>query len=304
MSSALRMRRPRLPSAFPYVRPTWPTTVPRPPARRRTGVHYETDWSRRYPARLVRALVIDEILRPAAHLLARPTVSGADRIEHLTGPAVFAANHHSHLDTPLLLSALPERFRHKTVMAAAADYFFTSRVQGAVSALTLGAIPIDRARVGRQSADLAAELLEDGWNVVIFPEGGRSPDGWGRTFRGGAAYLALRCQCPVVPVHLDGTGRLWRRGRLFPKAAKRGEGVRITIGSPMLPEPGETSRRLSARIEAAVAALGDEATSDWWSARRRAADGTTPVGTGPTAAPWRRAWVLGAVEGRTSDPWP
>ncbi len=288
------MSRLRLPTAFPLAPPTWPTTLERPAKPINTGIHYDTAWARRYPARLVRALILDEVLRPTANLLARPTVFGDDRIAHLNGPVIFAANHHSHLDTPLLLAALPRRFRHKAVMAAAADYFFTTRVQGAISALAIGAIPMERTKVGRQSADLAADLLEQGWNLVIFPEGGRSPDGWGRTFRGGAAYLALRSGCPVVPVHLAGTGNLWKRGQALPRPAKRGEGVRVTIGAALRPTPEEDARRFSARLEATVAALGDEATSDWWTARRNTASNTTPDATGPEAAPWRRAWALSA----------
>ena len=52
---------------------------------------------------------------------------------------------------------------------------------------------------GRQSADLARELIDDGWSLVIFPEGGRSPDGWGQPFKGGAAFLSIRTGAPVVP---------------------------------------------------------------------------------------------------------
>ena len=62
---------------------------------------------------------------------------------------------------------------------------------------------------------MAAELLEDGWNLVIFPEGGRSPDGWTQAFRGGAAYLARRTGAPVVPVYLHGTRHV------LPKSAGR-----------------------------------------------------------------------------------
>lgn len=294
----------RLPSAFPLAPPNWPTSVARPPEPSQVGVHYDTAWSRRYPARLLRALIVDEVLRPAAHLMARPTITGADRIAHLSGPAIFAANHHSHLDSPLLLSALPERFRHKAVLAAAADYFFTSKAQGALSALTIGAIPMERAKVGRQSADLAAGLIADGWSLVIFPEGGRSPDGWGRTFRGGAAYLALRCECPVVPVHLAGTGDLWKRGQHLPRPARRGEGVRITIGAPLWPTPDEDARRFSVSIQDSVTALGDEAATDWWSARQRAAAGTTPEATGPSGGEWRRSWALSAPGIDKAVSWP
>jgi hypothetical protein len=62
---------------------------------------------------------------------------------------------------------------------------------------------------------------------------------------------------------------------------------------PLGADEGEDARRFGARIEAALAAMADEDRSDWWSARRRAAQGTTPPATGPEASPWRRAWALG-----------
>ena len=120
-------------------------------------------------------------------------------------PVIFAANHASHLDTPLLLTTLPARFRHRTVVAAAADYFFDRRWKAVLWSFTLAAIPIERARVNRRSAEVASDLLGDNWNLVIFPEGGRTPDGWAQEFRGGAAYLALRTGAPVIPVYLHGT---------------------------------------------------------------------------------------------------
>ncbi len=125
---------------------------------------------------------------------------------------------------------------------------------------------------------------------MIFPEGGRSPDGWGQEFRGGAAYLAARTGRPVIPVHLDGTRHILPKG---------GGGVRrspttITFGIPLVPDDGESARRFGVRVEAAVAALADERNTDWWTARRRAAGGTTPPLQGPDTAAWRRAWALPA----------
>src|SRR4029077_16215359 len=156
-------------------------------------------------------------------------------------PVIFAANHHSHVDTPLLLSSLPEPWRHKVFVGAAADYFFKTTVTSVASALALNAIPIERTRVSRRSADDAAALIDDGWSLVIFPEGGRSPDGWGQPFRGGAAYLALRCQVPVVPVHIEGPGRILRKGRNRPRRSP----TRLTFGDPLWPAEGEDSRRFA-----------------------------------------------------------
>jgi 1-acyl-sn-glycerol-3-phosphate acyltransferase len=202
---------------------------------------------------------------------------------------IFAGNHHSHLDTPVVLTSIPEPWRHQVFVGAAADYFFRNRVTSALSALVIGAIPIERSKVTRRSADQAAALIDDGWSMLIFPEGGRSPDGWGQPFRGGAAYLASRCRVPVVPLHIEGTARILRKGAKMPTPAN----VRVTYGVPLRAAEGESAARFAERIERAVAELADEATTDWWGARQRAAAGTTPALTGPAAPAWRRAWALG-----------
>ena len=256
---------------------------------RRTGADFETAWARRYPARLARALLLDQVVRPAVRLVIGPQVRGVDRVSGLEGPVIFVANHHSHLDTPVLVSSLPERWRHRVVVAAAADYFFDTRLKGTVSALVLGALPVERARVDRRSLEEALTLLADGWSLVIFPEGGRSPDGWGQPFRGGAAFLGLRTGLPVVPVHIEGTGRVLPKGARRPARAD----VHITFGSALRARDGESAHRFSDRIEAAVAALGDERSTDWWTARQRAAADTTPALTGPDrVGTWRRSWAL------------
>jgi 1-acyl-sn-glycerol-3-phosphate acyltransferase len=274
---------------FPLRAPTVPTGVDPLPPEKRTGADYDTEWARRPAARLARRAITDGLVRPLGRAVADPVVAGLDRLDGIEGPVIFTANHHSHLDTPLLIGALPTRFRHKVFAAAAADYFFGNRLSGAASALVLNAIPMERTRVSRRSADESAALLDDGWSMVIFPEGGRSPDGWGQPFKGGAAYLAVRCGVPVVPAHIQGTDRL------FPKGARRPRlgSTRVTFGTPLVRADGEDSRRLGDRIEVAVAALADEAGTDWYAARRRLHEGTTPALTGPEADSWRRAWQLG-----------
>jgi 1-acyl-sn-glycerol-3-phosphate acyltransferase len=274
---------------FPYRAPTVPGGVePRRP-KPKLGAQYKTDWARKYPARVARVLLVEGVVKPVIDIVATPTVRGLDRLDELEGPAIFAANHHSHVDTPLLLSTIPEPWRHKLVIGAAADYFFGNKLTAPLSALVIGAIPIERTRISRKSADDSAALIDEGWSFLIFPEGGRSPDGWGQQFRGGAAYLSLRCQVPVVPIHLEGTGRILRKGRKVPKPAS----TTVTFGSPIYPRADEDSRRLGLRIEQAVAELADEAATDWWSARKRAHRGETPSLQGPATGAWRRTWALG-----------
>ena len=290
-------------SSFPYRAPTTPLTVEPKLEEPRLGAHYDSDWARRLPARYARYFLTEGLVRPVIAGLSQPERKGLDRLADLDGPAIFAANHHSHLDAGLLITSLPEPHRHQVFAGAAADYFFDNRLKATASALVLNAIPIERSKVTRRSADQAAELLDEGWSMVIFPEGGRSPDGWGQPFRGGAAYLAIRCGVPVVPVHLAGTGRIMPKGKSRPKPGR----TVVTFGTPLGATEGERSQAFADRLERAVAALADEATSDWYSARRRAAAGTTQPLSGPDAGAWRRTWALSAGRKRkasTAKRWP
>ena len=282
---------------FPWRAPTVPRGVVAPAKKAQTGADFDTAWARTPAARAARSMIVAGPLKGIVKVLADPEIVGIDRLADLRShddddappaPVVFAVNHASHVDAPLMLTSIPPPWRSRLVVGAAADYFFATRLVGTMSALALGAIPIDRSRVNRRSADLAAGLLDEGWSLLIFPEGGRSPDGWGQPFRGGAAFLSIRCGVPVVPVHLDGTGAILGRGMNRPKPGR----TKVTFGAPLSPNEGEDARRFGERIERAVAVLGDEAITDWWSARRRAAAGTTPSLTGPAYNGWRRAWAL------------
>jgi 1-acyl-sn-glycerol-3-phosphate acyltransferase len=279
-------------ATFPFRSPTVPQGVDPPPERRPLGADYDTGWARTPAARVARGALVEGVMRPLAQVLGSPAIQGVDRVSDVDGPVVFVANHHSHADTPLLLTALPDRWRHKVVVGAAADYFFGTRLTSALSAFVIGAIPIERTKVGRKSADLARSLIDEGWSLLIFPEGGRSPDGWGQPFRGGAAYIAQRCGVPVVPIHLEGSGRILRKGKSRPSRTS----VTITFGAPLRPLEREDARKFAARIEREVAVLADESATDWWQARRRAHAGATPSMTGPGVGAWRRAWALSAKD--------
>jgi 1-acyl-sn-glycerol-3-phosphate acyltransferase len=278
---------------FVLTKPGRPGAIAPTPPERRTGVDYGTSWARRYPVRLVRAVLTDNLGAPIARAICSPRIEGVDQLDNLEGPVIFTANHASHLDTGLVIACLPPKIRHRTVVAAAADYFFDRRWKAALWAFSLNSIPMERVKANRKSADVAAELIEQGWNLLVFPEGGRTPDGWGQEFKGGAAYLAKRCNVPVVPVHISGTRAI------LPKGSGRfrpGE-TELRFGRPTRPGVGadgreEDARRFAALVERAVSELADEAGSDWWSARRRAAAGDTPSLRGPEIASWRRSWQL------------
>lgn len=278
---------PRSMRAFPYTAPTKPKGAVLPDEEPNLGIDYDSDWARKPFVNGARRVIQSSVLRAGIEAIASPTVSGLDRLEGLEGPVVFAANHHSHIDTGLLLLTIPKRFRERAVVAAGADYFFDTRTKAILSALTINAVPIERLKVSRRSSDQLLALLADDWNLLIFPEGGRSPDGWGQDFKPGAAFLASRRGCPIVPVHIDGTDQVLPKGASRPKR----NACTVTFGNPIRPDAQEDVRELGARLERAVSELADECHSDWWSARKNAASDRTPELAGPDGVSgWRRQW--------------
>jgi 1-acyl-sn-glycerol-3-phosphate acyltransferase len=278
---------------FPYRAPSIPRGMVVPAKPSKLGPDYDTEWARRPLARAVRNLIAEGPLRLAIKGLASPEVVGLDRLADLVKlddppPVIFAPNHHSHIDTGLMIRSIPACWRRKLVVAAAADYFFDKSWKAAISALALNAIPIDREITNRKSSDMFRDLVADGNSLLIYPEGGRSPDGWGQSFKGGAAYLSARTGAPVIPVFIDGTGVIFGKGMKRPKPGR----TKVVFGAPLVPAEDENTRRFNARIEAAVTRLGDEALTDYWSATKRAARGNNPSLAGPEYNGWRRAWKL------------
>lgn len=278
--------------------PTTPAGVTKREPPPKTGVYYDTEWAHTGPARLVRRVGVWGFMKPAIQLYGSPRVIGCDRLADVEGPVLFAANHHSHADTTLLLATIPSHLREDLVIAAGADYFFPNRFAAAASALFIGAIPIERTRLSRLSVANVVEAIEDGHSLLIFPEGGRSPDGWGREHRPGAAFVAKRTGVPVVPVYIDGTGKVLPKGKSWPTRSR----VAVVFGAPMRSSDDEDVRDYAERIQRRVGELADEFSHGWWESRKRAHSGrTTDIG-GPEAGAWRRRWALGPKPGARRRP--
>ncbi|MDE3064721.1 MAG: 1-acyl-sn-glycerol-3-phosphate acyltransferase [Acidobacteriota bacterium] len=230
------------------------------------GLDFPTRWGRRPLARLARAAIQGALMVPYVRRISTLEARGLENLEG-TGPFIIAANHASNLDTPLLLSALPAAMRRRTVVAAAMDTFFMSYREAFRTVLVFNAIPIDRHKVNRRSSQLALALVEEGWHLLIYPEGGRTPTGQMQAFKGGAAYLAEHAGALVVPAYIEGAGPL--QGPRYAKApqwastpSQRHHHVVVAFGPPLRCAEGETIRRFNARIEDAVVAVGREVTGD------------------------------------------
>jgi len=230
------------------------------------GLDYPTKWGRSLGMRVIRKLIHGTFLVPYTRYLSTLEVRGVEKIQG-PGPFIFTANHTSNMDTPLVIAALPRAIRRRLVVAAAMDNFFMDSKRAFRTVLVFNAIPIDRHKVNRRSAQIAFDLVEENWNLLIFPEGGRTPDGELHEFKGGAAYLAERSMKPVIPIYIHESG--WLQGPKYAKAAKfisapdrHRHHVIVTFGDAMCVEEGETIRRFNNRIVDAVEQLGRDVSGD------------------------------------------
>jgi 1-acyl-sn-glycerol-3-phosphate acyltransferase len=221
-------------------------------------------WARTAPAVAVRELLLGAVFRPLIALYARRTVRGTEHLEALEGPVLFVANHASHMDTPLLLRALPWRWRRRTAVAAAADYFYGSAVLAHTVSLAFNTVPVERNEAGASGASELERLLDRGWSLVIFAEGTRSRDGTVGRLRAGAAVLAAQRELPIVPVHVSGTHATMPVGRGWMRRAPgyRRRDVTVAFGPAIRPGSGEHRAEVMERVRQFLASEGASTTSD------------------------------------------
>ncbi len=181
-------------------------------------------------------------------VMIRVRIEGLDRINPAQ-PAIYAANHLSALDIPVLYSWLPLQFRIMAKKELFRYPFLGWHLKRS------GQIPIDsgNARASLRSLTHASESLRHGTPLVVFPEGGRSLTGQLQEFMGGASYVAIRAQAPIVPIAIVGTdGALPMNSfHLLPGQ------VELIIGEP-IPTAGLRVRdmdRLTMQVRQAIAEM-------------------------------------------------
>lgn len=181
---------------------------------------------------------------PAPGLLAGfiRLLSGARvlRAEELpSGPAVFFANHSSHLDFVVIWAALPPDQRNRTRPVAGRDYWEKTRLRRWLAERVFHAVLIERQKVTVASNPLEAMLaaLDAGSSLIVFPEGTRSLDGAIHDFKAGLYHLAKgRPEVPLVPTCLDNLNRVLPKGEFIAvpliASVRMGATVRLAAGEP------------------------------------------------------------------------
>ena len=203
-------------------------------------------WSHHFPVTWMRGLLFYTIILPVTLTMSRLRTKGLENLDGINEPVLFISNHVTLGDHALILAALPLRFRHRLAIAMDGErlreWLNPSLKTGPLMRLRLlfqyllvsiffHVFPLPKRSGFRRSFAYAAESVERGFSLLVFPEGRRAPRGQTHMnpFKSGIGLLAAELDIPVVPVRLDGLYELKRRQQYF---ASKGM-VSVNFGRPI-----------------------------------------------------------------------
>jgi len=143
---------------------------------------------------------------------------------------IVAPNHTSHIDTGLVKKALGKDVAEQTVAVAAADYWFDTKYKRAYMNNFTTLVPIERTGSLRQSLRHVTQILNDGYNALIFPEGGRQESGQITEFKPIIGYLSLNQKIGILPIYIWGTYDAFPKGTIIPKGRSIGAKIGAKVG--------------------------------------------------------------------------
>ncbi len=209
----------------------------------RSGYRYPR-WALRWPVTWIRTAAYNLLSLPATLIMAHPRIEGRENLDGLSGPILLTCNHVTYIDVGFVLLALPPRLRHRLAvgmhgerlwgmwrpprgMNLSARYWQQAGYYLVVALFNV--FPLPQESGVRESFAFAGACVDDGYSVLVFPEGRRTQDGKLSPFRSGIGMLASRLGVPVVPMRIDGLYDMKLSGR---KIARRGE-LRVVVGKPV-----------------------------------------------------------------------
>jgi long-chain acyl-CoA synthetase len=207
-------------------------------------------WPRRRPVRWARFVLLQFVVIPIVRAMYSHEFRGKLYFGEVEEPCLVISNHNMRLDSAVLVWAMPRGFRQRLSIAASAEDMFENRVKGFMIALLGNAFPFATLGGGvRESLDKTMYMLDEGWNVLLFPEGKLTIMGPTQPFKSGIGLLARESGVPVLPIRIDVLRPGLREGKRFPHPRGR---VRVTVGPPIRVPRELSSDEATALLEQSV----------------------------------------------------
>jgi long-chain acyl-CoA synthetase len=212
--------------------------------------HRFPTWPRWRPVRWLRRGLMSGVVFPGLRIGYTVEIRGREHFRGLQEPCLIVSNHNMHLDQSMLLRSMPQGFRQRVAIAAAASDIFGNRFRGFGASLLGNAFPFAKEGSGvRESLEYVAKMLDEGWNVLIFPEGKLTVVGPMQPFKSGTGHLAVDTGVPVLPMRIDVLRPGFYEGKWLPHPRAR---VRVSIGAPLTFPNTIAHSEATAKIEQAV----------------------------------------------------
>ena len=216
---------------------------------------YRWEWPLSRGIRLSRDAAHTFMLFPALRVWVPSKVVGKEHLRDLEGPVLFASNHLSLIDTPVILAALPRRWCLRIATLAATHVLFgRGRIAVLLASFWFNAFPFSQNPPIRPSFEHCSSLVNRGWSILMYPEGRRSDTGQMGPFKPGVGLLAAKLGVPVVPVRVSGTKEVMPNGRAIPRRGC----VEVRFGEPLRVSPEFSYLQAASTIEKAVNTLGQD----------------------------------------------
>ena len=216
------------------------------------------NWGLHLWARIIRIIFLNAFILPLIKISYRIDVEGKENLNNLEGPSLLIANHVLHMDNAIYVKALPDPLRSRLAIAAGA-HMYNSLIKGTFITLIGNAFPFATGksekehRKGniRSSLENMGEIMDNGWSVLIYPEGELTVGGPTKPFLNGTGLMAIAGNLPVVPIriNIEGIGKPTSIPFI-----KRGH-VTVRFGTPIMPPWESDSEKVTQLMEKSVAKL-------------------------------------------------
>jgi long-chain acyl-CoA synthetase len=223
-------------------------------------------WAQRWPITWLRTIVYQTVTLPYIMIMARPLVIGRENLKDFHGPALFVSNHISQIDIGFILAALPFRLRRHVAAAMQGEMLrdmryppssrpllrrWLDRLDYVLISAFFNVFSLPQKAKYRESFRFAGELADQGYSVLIFPEGRRTETGELGAFRSGIGLLATHLNLPVIPMRIDGLFPL----RIAKKHYAKPGTVQVRIGAPVRFEATADAEEIARELRKIVAGL-------------------------------------------------
>jgi long-chain acyl-CoA synthetase len=224
-------------------------------------------WERSRPIRWARTAISEPLFWPLLRHYIELSVDGLENLHGLRRPVLFAANHNSHLDTPVIMASLPFAWRTRVAPAMMQERFrayfdprghslktrWRNMIEYYLATCLFNAYPLPHEMTGvRRALRFTGELVDHGFCPLVYPEGERSPDGTLKPFKNGTGLMAVRLRVPVVPIHHQGMFEIYSLHDSWPRTGA----VHIRMGAALRFREGEDYQSATEAIRDAIEDLG------------------------------------------------